>query len=79
MVTKERELTTVSKLLKAHKGLVAKNLVYAAITEGVIPSVRLGKKILVWSDCLEQLFEQGQKPDTNGNLNKRLHFLQPFG
>ena len=49
------EWTTVPNFLKEHKGLVAKNLIYTAISKGNIPSIRVGRKILIPANCLEQL------------------------
>ena len=52
--------TTVPKFLEGHKGLVAKNLIYSAIAAGTIPSVRIGRKILIRWDCLDQLLIQAE-------------------
>ena len=57
MISAKRELTTVPKFLEVNKGLIAKNLVYASIADGTIPSVRIGNKILIYTDCLERLAE----------------------
>lgn len=58
MVGQRQEWTTVPKFLKEHKGLVAKNLIYSAIAAGTLPSVRLGRKILIPADCLDRLLER---------------------
>ena len=55
MTSRKQEWTTVPKFLKEHQGLVAKNLIYSAIAKGTISSVRIGRKILIRADCLEQL------------------------
>ncbi len=46
--------------LKEHKGLVAKNLIYSEISKGTIPSIRVGRKILIPANCLEQLLNIGR-------------------
>ena len=55
MTNQKIEWTTVPNFLKEHKGLVAKNLVYSEIAKGTIPSIRVGRKILIPANCLEQL------------------------
>lgn len=55
MTSQKIEWTTVPKFLKEHKGLVAKNLIYSAISKGTIPSIRVGRKILIPANCLELL------------------------
>ena len=67
----KREWTTVPKFLKSHKGIVAKNLVYSAIAAGTIPSVRIGRKILITADCLDQLLEDG--PISSDRPNKPIN------
>ena len=55
------EWITVPEFLKRHKGLVAKNFVYAAVNDGRIPGLRLSpKKILIRADSFDLLFEQTQ-------------------
>ncbi len=55
MTDQKIEWTTVPNFLKEHKGLVAKNLIYTAISKGTIPSIRVGRKILIPANCLELL------------------------
>ena len=57
MTTQKIEWTTVPKFLADHKGLIAKNLVDAAVTDGTIQSIRIGKKILIPANCLDLLAE----------------------
>lgn len=63
MASQGQRWKTVPQFLREHKGLVAKNLIYSAIRAGTIPSVRLGRKILIPADCLDRLLEQSQTQD----------------
>ena len=53
----DQRYQTVPEFLKAHPYL-GKNLVYEQIREGKIPSIKVGGKILVPSDALDQLAEE---------------------
>ena len=57
MATKRQEWLTVSEFLERHKGLIGRSSVYDRIRDHTIPSVRLGKKILVPADALERLLD----------------------
>ncbi len=60
MTSQKLEWTTVPNFLKEHKGLVSKNLIYSEISKGTIPSIRVGRKILIPANCLEQLLNIGR-------------------
>ena len=67
MAKQRRELTTVPRFLEENRGLVSKNLIYAAIKDGTIRSVRIRKKILIPADCLQELLD---KTPSSGRDNK---------
>ena len=46
---------TVAEFVAKFNGRVSRNFVYERIREGSIPSVRIGRKILIPSDVLDQL------------------------
>ena len=52
----EREWLTVLEFRERHR--LSKNLVYEQIREGKIQSIKVGGKILVASDALDQLAAQ---------------------
>jgi hypothetical protein len=59
-----REWLTVAEFLKRHrdeagKNRIGRNSLYARIADKTIPSVRIGKRILIPSDAMEQIFSQG--------------------
>lgn len=56
-MVKDPRYQPVPDFLRAHPYL-GKNLVYEQIREGKIPSIKVGGKILVPSDALEQLAER---------------------
>ena len=57
VATQKIEWTTVPKFLAEHKGLVAKNLIYTAIADGNIRSIRIGKKLLIPANAFDLLAE----------------------
>ena len=46
---------TVAEFVAKFDGRVSRNFVYERIREGAIPSVRIGRKILIPSDALDRL------------------------
>jgi excisionase family DNA binding protein len=55
-----REWLTVAEFLKRHKdeagkNRIGRNSIYSRIADKTIPSIRLGKRILLPSDALDQL------------------------
>ena len=46
---------TVAEFVAKFNGRVSRNFVYERIREGSIPSVRIGRKILIPSDALDRL------------------------
>jgi|1_EtaG_2_1085319.scaffolds.fasta_scaffold03622_12 excisionase family DNA binding protein len=55
MVT-EREWLTVTQFKERYRKQLGKNLIYDAVREGQLPSIKLGGKILIPSDALDQLY-----------------------
>ena len=52
----DREWLTVAKFRERNPHL-GKNLIYDAVREGRLPSIKLGGKILIPSDALDRLLE----------------------
>ncbi len=53
-----REWLSVQEFMARHPGLIGRSAVYERIREGVLPSIRIGKKILVPSDAFDTLLER---------------------
>lgn len=53
-----RKYVTVPQFVEQVRGIIGRVTVYSYIKSGQIPSVRIGSKILVPEDVLDQLFEQ---------------------
>ena len=53
-----KDYVSVGKLLESLDGLLSKNSVYQAIAAGTIPSVRVGRRILVPVDALDRMLEK---------------------
>ena len=51
----QREWLTVEEFRQRHK--LGKNLVYDAVRENRLPSIKISSKILIPSDALDQLVE----------------------
>jgi excisionase family DNA binding protein len=49
------EYITVPEFLRQLEGKLSKNLVYEQIGAGNIPSIRIGRRILIPSDALDQI------------------------
>ena len=59
-----KEWVSVPRFLEANKGKIDRNLLYRLISEGSVPSVRLGtKKLLVPSNLFDLLLEKSQSHD----------------
>ena len=52
-----RQYVSVREFIEALGGRLSKNSVYQAIAAGTIPSIRIGRRILVPSDALERALE----------------------
>ena len=66
-----RTYVSVKEFLETVDGRLSKNLVYAAIRDGTIPSCRIGRRILVPSDALDQALEtQNRTPDRANDGNQ---------
>ena len=64
MNTEVKEWLTVPKFLEANRGKIDRNLLYRLISEGSVPSVRLGtKKLLIPSNLFDLLAEKDQDQD----------------
>ncbi len=55
---------TVAQFISRFKGTVSRNFVYDRIRDGTIPSVRLGKKILIPADALDRLLAESRGDTT---------------
>ena len=53
---------TVAQFLELHTGQVGRNTVYERIRDKTIPSVRLGRKILIPADALERMLAEAGQP-----------------
>ena len=54
----EKEWLTVREFVARHKGRIGRNTAYLRIADGTIPSIRLGKKLLVPGDALDRMLER---------------------
>jgi excisionase family DNA binding protein len=52
-----REWLTVKQFLKRYEGKVSRSTVYDRVRDRSLPSVKLGRKILIPSDALDQILE----------------------
>ena len=55
MISGSTDWLTVAEFVAKFSGRVSRNFVYERIREGSIPSVRIGRKILIPSDALDRL------------------------
>ena len=55
MLSSTTDWLTVAEFVAKLNGRVSRNFVYERIREGAIPSVRIGRKILIPSDALDRL------------------------
>ena len=55
MLSGTTDWLTVAEFVAKFDGRVSRNFVYERIREGAIPSVRIGRKILIPSDALDRL------------------------
>ena len=61
MSTNVDEWVPVPQFLKANQGKIDRNLLYRLISEGRVPSIRLGtKKLLIPSNLFDLIHEQSQ-------------------
>lgn len=58
MTDQQLSYLTVKELLVSLTGRLSRNTVYSAIAAGTIPSVRIGRRILVPSDALDRILEE---------------------
>jgi excisionase family DNA binding protein len=64
-----REWMTVKQFLSRHKGQVGRNTLYDRVRDRTLPSVRLGKRILIPSDALDSLLEGGRNGQADANTD----------
>ena len=55
MLSNTTDWLTVAEFVAKFNGRVSRNFVYERIREGSIPSIRIGRKILIPSDALDRL------------------------
>ena len=58
MTVERRHFISVKEFIDSVDGRLGKGSVYAAIAAGTIPSVRIGRRILVPTDALDQILER---------------------
>ena len=51
----QKDWLSVADFLERYKGRIGRNSVYDRIKDGTIPSVKLGRRILIPSDALERV------------------------
>ena len=51
--------STVNEFLDAHKGHIGRSSLYERLRDRSIPSIRIGRKILIPSDALDRLLAMG--------------------
>ena len=65
MAAEERTYITVKEFICLLGGRLSKNSIYAAIASNTIPSVRVGRRILLPADALDRLMTaQSEQADT---------------
>jgi excisionase family DNA binding protein len=63
-VTTATEWLSVKDFLGRHKGRIGRNSVYDRVKDGTLPSVKLGRRILIPGDALERLLAEGSQLGT---------------
>jgi len=48
---------TVSQFLKAHQGVIGKTMLYEALHQKTIPSIKVGGKFLIPADAFDRVLE----------------------
>ena len=61
MVLQVSNWLTPRQFLELHKGKLGRNTLYEHIRDKTVPSVRLGRKILIPADALERMLETGSR------------------
>ena len=51
----DKQWYTVDEFLEAHKGRFGRSTLYEALRDKTIPSVRIGRRILIPGDALEKM------------------------
>ena len=54
-----REWLTVREFLERYKGKISRNTVYSRIEDKTLPSIKLGRKILLPADALDLILTAG--------------------
>ena len=69
----QREWLTVTQFLARYKGRVGRSTVYDCLQRKILPSVKLGNRILIPADALDRLLAEasgagqgGQDQDAHG-------------
>ena len=60
-----REWLTVDKFYQLNKGRLGRNTIYEGIRDGSIPSIRVGRRILIPSDALDQMLDRASQGGGN--------------
>jgi excisionase family DNA binding protein len=58
---------SVKQFLDKHSGLVGRSKIYGLIESGEIDSVRIGRKVLIREDVIDQLYESQKSGGNNGD------------
>ena len=53
-----RDWMTVNQFYKKYKGKLGRNVIYEGIRNRSIPSIRVGRRILIPSDALDRMLEK---------------------
>ncbi len=65
MITTERDWLSVDQFYKRNKGKLGRNTIYDRVKDGSIPSVRVGRRILIPSDALDQMLDRASQGMVN--------------
>ena len=60
LMTMNAKYISVRDLLDILDGRLSRNAIYAGIAEGKIPHIRIGRRILLPSDCLDRMVSGGE-------------------
>ncbi len=64
MVKTKREWFSVAQFLVRHGGQIGRSAIYERIREGSLPSIRIGRKVLIPSDAFDTILEEQRAKGT---------------